>query len=129
METKTALISGLIKEAFLLSKLRHDLFEFLNWDKSFESADGYRVPVYNESTTLIDYVTINENDEIKVVVYKYVHHHEDVYYSVIIGIGTFIEHEVRDFFTVSKCLGTLKYNHDFSCYDIEFSISDLNRQR
>lgn len=130
MEAKADIIKRIIMEAFPVSKLRCDLFDFLTGDKSFErNADGYAVPVYNESTKLIDYVTINENDHIEIIMYKYIHEFDDIYFHIIIGIGEFTNQEIQGLFTVSKCLGELRYNHDFKYFDIEFSISNINKER
>ncbi len=113
---------------FPLDKLRQDLFGYLDrmMPESVKENEYVFEVLEIDSPELIKEVRISKTDLL--TAYKIKSSYEfktDLYYFVTIGIGEFKNRDENGLWEVEKCHAILKYNFDFSLYDIEFSYSEI----
>jgi hypothetical protein len=116
-------------DTFTLAKLHYDLFYFIS-EMNFADLGNNNFTVDVLITPGFNHVKmiLNENDNIKIISYKSLFKFEtDLYYEVVVGLGEYTSNKVSDsFFSIEKCLAKLKYNEDYSLYDVEFYIDQVN---
>jgi hypothetical protein len=114
---------------FTFEKLHYDLFFFIS-ERNFTDLGNNNFTVDVLVTPEFNYVKmiLNKNDSIKIISYKSLFKFEtDLYYEVVVGLGEYTSNKVSDsFFSIEKCLAKLKYNEDYSLYDVEFYIDQVN---
>ncbi len=116
------------RKVFTKEKVKTDLLSHLQWGYAdcfdgahfvFEVSDCCGKETSKE-------VRVSVADDI--TIYKYESSYEfdvDLYFNITVAIGRFRERNERGFYGVEKCDAELKYNGDFSLYDIEFSYCGL----
>lgn len=116
------------KANFSKERVKTDLWDYLKSMYSDEF-DGESF-VFEVSETcgqeISKEVRISASDDI--TVYKYESSYqfdEDFYFYITVAIGEFRERNEHGFYAVEKCDAELKYNYDFSLYDVEFSYCGL----
>lgn len=108
---------------FTHEKVKKDFYEYLK--SNFQDAfDGEFFNIQTEEFYLDDnfkLVKISPNDNITIYQYQSdFKFNTDLYYYVSVGIGKFINRGEDRLYGVEKCEALLKYNADFSLYDLEF---------
>jgi hypothetical protein len=124
------MIKEFIEINFPLTRLRSDLIDYLE-EMSFRkmSLHDYEIVVFNVDDLDSEVKVININDVISFVSCKieclfFI----DTYYHLTIAVGDLaVDPANYSFFTLDKCLVTLKYNTDFSLYDADFYINRINK--
>lgn len=114
---------------FTIAKLKLDLFLYLEemYIDTY-SIEGYCIPVFNQDDLTESYHNIHFNDDVTIISYECVYQYMiDLYFNIVIGVGTYIKDKSNpSLFTIEKFLVKLKYNEDYSLYDVVFFISRIN---
>tara|TARA_Y100001934_G_C12238847_1_gene719262 strand:+ start:776 stop:1183 length:408 start_codon:yes stop_codon:yes gene_type:complete len=113
---------------FPLDKIRQDLFSYLDEMMTESKRENeYIFEVFEiDSQELTKEVRISKTDLLTPYIIKSSYEFQtDLYYYVTIGIGKFKTRDEFGFYKIEKCNATLKYNFDFSLYDVEFSYSQM----
>lgn len=122
-------IIDFLQSKFSLKKVRKDLFDYLQEMLSDKFDEGSYTFLVEEITGLEKdkAVRINENDVLNIIQYDSLYKfNTDMYYEVALAIGKFKDRDENGFYEVEKCEALLKYNADFSLYDVEFSYCIMN---
>jgi hypothetical protein len=132
MQSSTDLIKEILGNAFNVSSIRQDLICYLDemlLDYFDSAQNGYILKIsntdnYDECKTVL----ISGNDEINILSTKCKYDFtNNFYYEVLVGLGKMVGDPVhRHFYTLDKCFANLKYNDDFSLYDIDFYYNNFN---
>lgn len=128
MET---LITKFFKSAFALKKVKKDLFEYLQEQRAeFFNGEEYVFEISEiDNPDELKKVKISERDLLTIFRYKSDYRFdEDLYYYITVAIGEFKGRDEHGFYTIEKCQAELRYNYDYSCYDIEFSFSYMTEE-
>lgn len=121
-------IIELYKSYFPIEKIKKDLFEYLDEMLSDTFINGEYVFEISEqdSSSITKDVQISRNDTLTIFRVDSSYQFDmDFYFYITIAIGKFKDRNENGFYGVEKCEALLKYNYDFSLYDIEFSYSNM----